>query len=265
MSGWLFTFTLGFISSTLATVPGTILYYGWKKSKENKPMRKILNFGKDDDLVFVFTHRDHVPDALLPRTSTEDFMAINNIKTALLKIGWHNKDLVRDTNTISQRKDDERKNIISVCSSKSNSFTAKTELILQAQVKRFFRAEKDEQDEWYITDGRFKYTTKTYIQLKSYLASGMSLEDIPTKAYEDVAYITKISNPNNARNKIILIGGVRGIGTWGAAECLKKEWQQIYEKLPKKNKECDFSALIIIKYDNMDIIEIKVHEVIPFI
>ncbi len=43
------------------------------------------------------------------------------------------------------------------------------------------------------------------------------------------------------------MAGLRGIGTWGAGECIKKEWQQIFDKLPSKDKGCEFSALLFFK------------------
>lgn len=260
-------FMLGVFASIIASIPGYYLIGKWKDIWSNKPLKKILNFSTDEELIFVFCHREiedkDVKGIILPRTSTEDFMAINNMKSALLKAGWTRFDKVRDTNTILKNDDEQRKNIISVCSPKSNLFTRAVEKKIEEKTKEFYRGAVDpETQEWYVTDGQFKYTTKTYSQLKKYIEEGLKSVDIPTKEYEDIAYITKITNPYEGRNKILIIAGVRGIGTWGAAECLKKEWNQIYEKLPKHKKDSDFSALVIIQYKNMDITKIKVHKVI---
>lgn len=273
---WTCTFITGVITSIIATIPGTILYLSWKKKIQNKQLRKILNFG-EDDIVFVFTHRefkqinvqDETPQSstsILPRTSTEDFMAINNIKTALLKINSENRDKIKDTDTFLNRIDDKKNNIISICSSKSNKFTKEVEETLLKKRKRFFRTVyNSERDRWEITDGDGYYPTSAEEQYKGYIENGISLREIPTKKFDDFAYITKITNPQNRKNKIFIIAGIKGIGTWGAAECLKKEYNQIYENLPQNKKDCDFSALINIEYDNLDITKIVVNHVIPFI
>src|SRR5574340_1176321 len=64
--------------------------------KKRQPLQQILNFG-DDDLLFFFPHRDNIREAVLPRTSTEDFLAINNFMSALINLGWQGKVGVRDT------------------------------------------------------------------------------------------------------------------------------------------------------------------------
>ena len=74
---------IGFILSVAASITGTYFYLKSRERASNQNLRKLLNFGKDD-IIFVFTHRDHVPEAILPRTSTQDFVAMNNIIGALI-------------------------------------------------------------------------------------------------------------------------------------------------------------------------------------
>jgi hypothetical protein len=47
----------------------------------------------------------------------------------------------------------------------------------------------------------------------------------------------------------------------GAAECIKKEWRQIFDQLPKEQKDCDFAALLKVEYDNCDITSVEVRRV----
>lgn len=88
--------------------------------------------------------------------------------------------------------------------------------------KKIYRIERESEDEWRITDGEFPYRSKTYSQEKAYKAAGLSTDDIAAKEFQDIAYITKITNPFEGTTKILILAGVRGIGTWGAAECIKK-------------------------------------------
>ena len=262
--GYLTSFTLGFVASLLSNFPSIQLNKYFERKRANKPLNRILNFGREDDIVFVFTHRAFDKDALLPRTSTEDFMAVNNIKSALIKIGWKNKDLVRDAKTMQSRISDQKKKNILICRSKSNSYTKKIEDNLKTKNIRFYHGKFSEKsNEWVISDGKAEFPTKTHDQLIELRNAGVEQEAIPTKSYEDMAYITKITNEYNSKNKIFIIAGVRGLGTWGAAECLKKEYMQLYDNLPKNKKDCDFSALLTINYENMDITKITVENVIP--
>jgi hypothetical protein len=249
-----------FILSIIAAIIGTIIYQQWNQRKNSRPLRQIINFGKDD-LIFVFSHRDHVPESILPRTSTEDFLAMNNFISALLKIEWKGRIVVRDTNRITTS--DRKKNIVSVCSVKTNTFTEELQDILLERNVRFYYFQKvDETNEWQITDGPGKYPSQSYDQLREFLAASGDMKNVAEHRFNDIAVITKITNPWNALNKIFIIAGVRGIGTWAAAECIKKEWKQIYDRLDPSKRNGDFSALLSIKYENCDIVEIQVHNVI---
>ena len=103
--------------------------------------------------------------------------------------------------------------------------------------------------------------SKSYQQIKDHLAAGVPKSELPTKVYEDYAVVAKVTNPWNDKAKVVWVAGIRGIGTWGAAECIKKEWLQIYDKLPEGRKSHDFSALVRVEYDNSDIRHTEVRRV----
>src|SRR5215213_4848734 len=92
---------IGFILGTLSSIIGAFIYTRISQRAGNRNLRRILNFGKKDEIIFVFSHRHHVPDALLPRTSTEDFVAMNNVVGALMLTGWKGPVRVRDTKHIN--------------------------------------------------------------------------------------------------------------------------------------------------------------------
>jgi hypothetical protein len=74
-----------------------------------------------------------------------------------------------------------------------------------------------------------RYHSRSYEQVAEYVRSGRTPQELPSKKYEDYALVAKVTSPWNDKNKVVWVAGIRGIGTWGAAECIKKEWRQIYE------------------------------------
>jgi len=255
---------LGFVLSVLAGVVGTILCYGISRMRENKPLRQLLNFGHDE-LLFIYPKRDDVPAAVLPRTSTEDFLAINNVISALLKIGWKQPVGVRSVGSGGMDDDkqlsssDRERNLVTVCSPKSNPFTKELLEELKRQGSDIFQFEKvDGKEEWQIVDRAACYRSLSYKQIANYREEGERVEE---QKINDIAMIAKVTNPWNEKNKIVIIAGIRGIGTWGAAECLKKQWQQIYELKRRSRhfrKNGDFAVIVEVDYENCDIVRMHV-------
>jgi len=250
---------IGFVLSLIASILGALFYARATLYRQRRPLNQILNFG-NDELLFVFPHREDTVAAILPRTSTEDFLAINNVISVLLQIGWNKRVGVRDTKRL--RDSEKKRNLVSICSRKSNPFTGELQGIMRKKYPRFFRVEPLNQNEWYVTDGKGEWKSNSYSQLAEFLHRGGDRADIPEQHFDDVAVINKITNPWNSSNKILVIEGARGIGTWGAAECIKKGWEQIFRQLPDGKKDSDFSALVFIRYYNCDITQIIVDKCI---
>jgi hypothetical protein len=249
--------TAGFVLSVVAGLIGAKIQRTIDRYGEQRPLNQLLNFGKDD-LLFVFPHREEITEAILPRTSTEDFLAMNNFISALITLGWNRRIGVRDTGHNSPDIRDKKRNLVIICSPKSNSLTTELQTQLKQKSFRFFSFEHASDGRWYIWDGDGKLESKSYEQEDEYIKNGVDRHLLPTKSFEDYAVVTKVSNPWNSKNKVLLLAGIRGIGTWAAAECMKKEWKQIYNLLPNKHKDIDYSALLRINYHNCDIASITV-------
>lgn len=73
----------GFLLSIGAGLVGAYLQRAIDRRTERRPLSQLLNFGPEN-VVLVFPPRDESPEAILPRTSTEDFLAMNNFISALL-------------------------------------------------------------------------------------------------------------------------------------------------------------------------------------
>jgi len=252
---------LGFLLSIGAGVIGAYVQRRIDRRGERRPLNRLLNFGPDQ-LLFVFPHREEIPEAILPRTSTEDFLAMNNFISALLNIEWPRKIGVRDTNRVTEA--DRKRNLVIICSPKSNILAATFQKSLQQSQSEAFVFQNDDTGRWHICDSDgAPYHSKSWGQEDGYLRAGINRHDLPSQNYEDYAVITKTTNPWNEKTKVLWVAGIRGIGTWGAAECIKKEWRQIYDQLPSETKDGDFSALLRIEYNNCDITSIDVRRVIP--
>jgi hypothetical protein len=249
---------LGFVLSIGAGVIGAYVQRRLDRRAERRPLNQLLDFGPDS-LLFIFPHRDTSPEAILPRTSTEDFLAMNNFISALLNIGWSRKIGVRDVTRVTEA--DKRRNLVIICSPRSNTVASTFQQELRRSHPNAFAFETVA-DKVCITDGDgARYESKSYEQVRHYIGAGLANQDLPGKTYEDFAVVTKVTSPWNDKMKVVWVAGIRGIGTWGAAECVKKEWRQIYDQLPPDGKNCDFSALLKVEYDNCDITSVEVRRV----
>ncbi len=204
--------------------------------------------GLEGPTLFVFPARPGT-GRLLPQTAIEDFLAINNIISAYLRFGGTPPDKMRDHHSLAQS---ERKthNLILICSSKSNSVTREAIDLLRARNRRladyvpYFESVDDRPDDIQIRWNQGVFPSG------SYDTTGGSLDDI--------AVIVKARNPWAEQHKILIVAGIRGIGTWGAAEKLKKWWEELYDskdssRSRKTQKQGDFAAIVKIHYADHDI------------
>ncbi len=244
----------GFLLSILGALMGAWIQHSYDKRHERRPLAQLLNFGAGE-LLFIFPHRGPVTQAILPRTSTEDFLAINNFISALIHLDWKGKISVRDFAHISPN--DRKQNLVIICSPKSNSFTEEFQQTLKNSGKSFFYFFEDDPNKAgtvrILSPFGEVYISRSYKQEDDCLGRGVSKDQLAYEQLEDYAIITKVQNPWNEENIAILIAGIRGIGTWGAAEFIKKRWRFIYDQLPADAKNEEFSALLRITYQEYDI------------
>ena len=248
----------GFVLSIVGALIGAYVQRRVDRLHERRPLNQILNFG-NDGIIFIFPHREEISEAILPRTSTEDFLSMNNFISALLAIDWPNTIGVRDTRHVNA--DDKRKNLVVICSPKSNSFAQELQDMLKSQGLPIFEFAQKDGPEWVIDIGEGKLESKSFRQESQYIKQGVTRGQLAEKIFEDLAVVTKVQNPWNPNNKVVWLAGLRGIGTWAAGECVRKQWKHIYDRLPEGKKDCDFTALLRIKYSNCDITRIEVRQV----
>ena len=247
----------GFLLSTVGALIGARIQRAYDRRHERRPLAQLLNFGPDE-LLFIFPHRGFMPKSILPSTSTEDFMAINNFISALVQLDWKGKISVRNSDNVSDQ--DRKRNLVIICSPKSNTFTKEFQDTLKQQRRRsffyFFEDDPSRKGTVRIVSPIGETcVSPSYEQEEECRSRGVSDEHLAKERLEDFAIITKVRNPWDEDNIVILIAGIRGIGTWAAAEFIKKRWQGIYNQLDASNKDQEFSALFRITYKAYDIKE----------
>ncbi|HEY0379837.1 MAG TPA: hypothetical protein VGC87_23170 [Pyrinomonadaceae bacterium] len=251
----------GFLLGVPASIVGTYFYLRITNRAGNRHLRQLFNFGSDD-VIFVFTHGGYVPQSILPRTSTEAFIAVNNLIGTLIKTGWKGPIRVRDTSHIDGH--DKTKNLVIVTGPKSNSFASEVLSTIKQQAPSLLDFERisDNPEKWQILSDVYKCPSPSYDQEVSALEAG---REIATQKLEDVAMIIKVSNPWNGANKVFIVAGVRGIGTWGAAEYLRKHADELYQKKSgsgRFKRDGDFAALLKVTYENYDIVRVELRQLI---
>lgn len=259
---------LNFIIGVAASVSGAILtvfvQFIYKKFGQ-RGLSSLLNF-LNNEITFVYPPRtdcDADPyKVILPRTATEDFLAMNNFQSALLSINWNGITYFKsscDFQSIEKAKD-----LIFICSSHSNVGTDevlnKLKNIYKCGIPRFSLDETT--NRIYLRVGGARYDSTTYEVLEECELSGK----IPAEEEMiDYGIILKATNPWDKNKKIMVLAGIRGIGTWGAAECLKKGWQELYNKKSSKKgrkKTGDFVAVVRVVCNQSDLTEFKIENLI---
>lgn len=236
---------------------GRILWEKISKQRKLKGQSALLS-GMKEPVKFIFPPREELETSFLPRISTEDFMAINNLISAFILSGRvPPPSKVADSKNIALGVK-RNNNLILICSSKTNAATKDAiQLIKEANPKK-----SDLIPEFIIDD---KSNSVQIYWRRGYYPSDSYKQEGPE--YNDVAMIIKAQNPWAAQYKLLIIAGIRGIGTWGAAEFLKKWWKPLYErkgydKSNKIYKTGNFAALVHVTYKEYDISNVELIDVV---
>lgn len=136
-----------------------------------------------------------------------------------------------------------------MCSPKSNPCTRQALDELKDRVPHFdadFTKINNDPEQWEINFWGAHFPSKSYAQEKALIKSGKIFGQ---GRLEDYALIIRAENPWNPETRLIIIAGIRGIGTWGAARYLRS---QIRELLKRRHGK-DFAAVIHVEYNNYKI------------
>lgn len=222
---------------------------------QQNPYRAVLNFGHDD-LFIVFPPRD-VEEAILPRVSVEDFLAIRSIQESLNLSGWRGQIRVRDSELFYEINPDgdKKRNIVAICSPKTNRLTAEILDELAGQNRWCpFGFEEHEPGKWHIRREPRPLESDSYEQEKRARGKGLPVAE---QRLNDVGVLAKFANPWNPANMIIIAAGIRGIGTWGATDHLRRNAADLFGR-KTGDKTGEFVAYLDIVYRKFNLVKTSV-------
>jgi hypothetical protein len=257
-------FLVGLSASILSVLLTLLSQFGYKKYKQ-RGLAAILNF-LGDQITFIYPPREDCDadpyKVILPRTATEDFLSINNVLSAFLKIQWNGN--IQLCNSKEFGKEERKRDLIFICSPLSNDGTKE----VLAELSKKYRCGipqfkyDEEKKQCYLRVSGGRYDSSTYDVVKECIKAGTRPEE--AEMY-DHAVLLKAENPWDPTKKVIVLAGIRGIGTWGAGECLKKGWQEIYNRKHSKGgqkKSGDFVAVIRVNFNKCDLVGFKIENFI---
>lgn len=237
-------FGIGNLAAGFAVRHYWAAYQKWKKVKG----QGALLFGFPSTTKFVFPPRKDGVSTTLPRVSIEDFLAINNIISAFIFSDKRPPSKLIDSEHLSE-KDKTDSSLILICSSKTNRITKEAlSLLKKADPVRASLIPDFKEDtsngRWHIEWNKGRYPSESYEQ--------------EGPEFTDIAMIVKAPSPWAAQHTVLIIAGIRGIGTWGAAEFMKKWWKPLYDRKGKSrpgriDKSGGFAALVEVQYKDSDI------------
>ncbi len=238
--------------TSAATFLAVVAFRKYQQVRKTMGQKALLR-SFDGPTLFVLPHRDE--GGPLPRMECEDIMALNNLINAFHEAGLAPPKKLR-TAQLLDAESKRKNNLILFCSSKVNTVTQDALTALKAdyddQCPSFEKIDMASQDGERI---------RIRLGLANYLSESYVQEVDPKNAngpLDDVAIIMKVHNPWNKSKKLLLIAGVRGIGTWGAAEFFNKSWKELYRSLHRlpiglSMNTKDFAAIVSVRYQDYDI------------
>jgi hypothetical protein len=235
-------------SALLGLIFGGIFGF-YKQQWQWRHVRNIVNFG-NGDVIFVLPHREHPPDSIVPRVAGEDVHAMMNVIYLVTRAGLPLKFKIRDTSNLSD--EDKKRNIVTIGGTEANEYT--NWVLNKANVA--VRFERDDSGKSFVLK---RGATTTYTSPSHLVPPEASTE----VAREDVALLCKLRNPMNPSGDtiVVVVAGLRGIGTWAAADCLRKKYHEIYSRKRKGrhfSKSGDFIMVLSAAYEKFDIRDTRI-------
>lgn len=216
--------------------------------------------GLEGPTLFVLPPRETATDMrppALPRTSMEDFLAVNNIIRAYLQIGWDPPAHTRHPDLLLED-DRSQNNLILLCASQRNAVTKEAIEKLRSSNSEFCHLIPIFEIDQSSKNREIRWNTGTFPSM-SFNQKG------PT--YNDTAVIVKTQNPWAKDKKILIVAGIRGFGTWGAGDFLRKSLSELYDQKGNSrgkgiSKTGNFVALVNVEYKNFDIKDVKLINIV---
>jgi hypothetical protein len=232
---------LGYLASITASILATIAYEQARARRGSKQIRCLLRLNRKR-ILFVLPPRYQGPNDILPRFAIEDFLAMHNILRALAEASIQPEYKVCDPDHIPENERNEH-DIVTIGSSRVNSMTAR--VLAGAPLNGLFQFEPRPDNDKHL---RLRKNDSPLWESASY-AKDSDPQDVERL---DFALIARVKSPWNIERTAIVIAGIRGIGTWGAAEIIRKRPADL--ALPLASAPTNgFAAVVKVRYKNYNI------------
>lgn len=238
----------GYLTNVLSG-PHTESFKGWVQSGD---LRKLLQLGREE-VIIVLPHQTESKSRELPQIAVEDALALKNVFEILGDIGVKHPK-IRHPSNLSES--DRKRNIISIGGSMTNSFTAEVLELPLADGKLDFKRSETHPDQVVLKRGdSITYTSPSYASPRPVNAQ----DKIP-----DIGFILRRPNPRNPVSTILVLAGIRGRGTWGASDHLRKNAKKLHARVKKDGENAldrGFLAVLDVDYENFDITRTRIKDI----
>jgi hypothetical protein len=233
---WLWPLIWTVVGAALSFVIERV-YQWFTLRRKIRQLVAIFNFVQNE-LIFVVPHHDRDQRSIMPRAAFEDMMALKNIVTAITKLHRTIDIKIKDPSHLTL--DDQKKDLISLGGGRVNPFSE------EALLHHGLHFEQDgDGNAWILRRHEtIKHESKSY---------AVSDDQPPSVGRGDNAVILKAPNLHNPQATVLVVAGVRGIGTWGAADFLRKRLDSVYQ-LKRGKKTGDFLFFVEVQYGDFDIL-----------
>jgi hypothetical protein len=258
------TYVVGLASSLAAT---GIWWSARQRAKQRElarsPFGEVLNFNRDRKVIFVFPTRPPDPEQPRPfrQVGMEDMLAMNFVARSLGLAGWSDHNIVYrtseqfETTLASPRHDnhdDERdENVVLICMSRANEAARRT--LKELRAKNVVECEFDQvpgtPDRWMIKFYGSDIYSESYDIEEAMIRRGLTFRE---GTVTDSALLAKVNNPWSRREtKMLIVAGIRGIGTWGAGQHIRQQIEDIHKQAGTRN----FAWIVRSTYNNWEIVK----------
>lgn len=226
-----------------------------------RPFRQLTGMDTHRKVVIMIPERPAKDDAAEDtqihgnvHVTFHDMLAVNYAERVLVLAGHADSSL--SVQAVSQQgKGSPRASVtdqmVLVCSPRANPLTREALDALAGSMPRLgirFSGVGGSPERWQISIKGADYLSPTYSQIPTLRESGQNPANGPLTDY---ALLGRFRNHWNPELNVLMIAGIRGIGTWGAARHLRDNAESLKAKFGRN----EFLAVIEVKYQDYKIIE----------
>jgi hypothetical protein len=242
------SFAIGYATNVLAA-PHSDWFRGWVRGKE---LRQLLQLGHDEVIV-VLPHQTGSKSRRLPQVAVEDVLALRNVFDILSELGVKHPKIRHPSNLAEP---DKKRNIITIGGSITNAFSREILQLPLADGQLAFVPSDTQPEQIVLKRGdSITYTSASY--------SHDGTESAEAKN-RDIGLILRRPNPKNPSCSVVVLAGIRGIGTWGASDHLRKHARKLFARVKKDDSnaiDLGFLAVLDAEYENFDITHTRVKDI----